>query len=599
MEKTELRKGIIIGAILLFIGTSIVPSINGNVEQQNPAETILNSEINQMNIISLETGRNNQHGWLTYQHDNTRNGVTDAVGAPYNWEEKLTYDIGERVLSPVVGDLDGDGNMEAVFSSDVVSPNQPVYAVDLKTGDLKWSFMAGSAVWSTPTLADLNDDEKLDVVFGTGSNDGHIRALYHDGTLMWDYFTGDSSNSIDGPSGVADVDGDGKPEVLVGGSCYYCPTCDTFFVLNGEDGSLLWGVNIGSTLNAPAIGEFDGDPGVELVMGGYDGYVRVFDGENGNEIWAIQPDASGWIESTPAIVDYGSDGVDDIAVFSGNDIYLLDGSNGNTIWSYPTAGSGLFGGISAGDIDEDEEPEILAYPYYTGLVYALNLDGTLKWTRDVGSDYTYASPAPAIADIDGDSYFEVIVQARSGTIYALNGDTGVVENSFTLGDYSISSPAIADSDGDGIADIITGCDDGNLYVIGNPWANNPPNAPDIAGPASGKAGTEYDYTFISTDPNGNQVYYYIEWGDDATEEWIGPYESGEEIIKSHTWDEQGAYTIRAKTKDIYDAESEWSYLEITMPKNKQSANMLFLQLLERLFGSFPLLEQVLSLPVFN
>jgi outer membrane protein assembly factor BamB len=536
--------------------------------------------------------------WLTYQHDNKRSGATEAVGAAYNWEKKLTYNIGGRVLSPVVGDLDNDGVMEAVFSSDVISPNLPVYAVDLKTGNLKWSFMPDSAIWSTPTLADLNHDGKLDIVFGAGSNDAHIYALYHNGTEMWSYFTGDSTNSIDGHTGVADVDGDGNPEILVGGSCYYCPSCNTFFVLNGEDGSLLWGVNVGATLTAPAIGEFDGDSGIEIVIGGYDGYVRVFDGENGHEIWAIQPYAGGWIESTPAIVDYGSDGIDDIVVFSGNNIYLLDGSNGDTIWNYPTTGSGLFGGISAGDIDEDGELEILAYPYFIGIVYALNLGGSIKWTRDVGSDTIYASPSPAIADIDGDGHSEVIIQARSGVLYALNGDTGVVENSYSLGMQSVSSPGIVDSDGDGVADIITGCDDGKLYVIGNPWVNtnDPPNAPYIDGQVSGKIGKEYEYTFVSIDPDGDDIASYtIDWDDNSGFEVVeGPFDSGEIITVSHTWDEKGTYTIRAKAKDIFDAESDWGYLEVTMPRNKQSVNLQFLQLLERLFERFLSLEQLLS-----
>lgn len=35
----------------------------------------------------------------------------------------------------------------------------------------------------------------------------------------------------------------------------------------------------------------------------------------------------------------------------------------------------------------------------------------------------------------------------------------------------------------------------------------------IEGPPNGKAGTEYEYTFTTIDSEGDDIYYYIEWGD--------------------------------------------------------------------------------------
>jgi PKD domain len=98
--------------------------------------------------------------------------------------------------------------------------------------------------------------------------------------------------------------------------------------------------------------------------------------------------------------------------------------------------------------------------------------------------------------------------------------------------------------------------------------SEPPTPPSITGAASGKAGEEYEYIFNAVEPNGYDVYYYIEWGDDSTEEWIGPYESGEEIKLSHSWNEQKDYTIRVKAKNEYGAESDWATLEVSMPKTK-------------------------------
>jgi len=100
-----------------------------------------------------------------------------------------------------------------------------------------------------------------------------------------------------------------------------------------------------------------------------------------------------------------------------------------------------------------------------------------------------------------------------------------------------------------------------MTILGDPTIiikSLPPYSPSIKGPISGEVKIEYEYTFNTMDPNGNDVYYYIEWGDGSIEEWIGPYDSGEEVTKGHKWDEKGNYTIRAKAKDVRDLKSGWS-----------------------------------------
>ena len=102
--------------------------------------------------------------------------------------------------------------------------------------------------------------------------------------------------------------------------------------------------------------------------------------------------------------------------------------------------------------------------------------------------------------------------------------------------------------------------------------NEPPEKHTITGPTSGKTGEEYNYTFMSTDPEGHDVYYLIDWGDNTSTEWLGLYDSGEEITLSHIWAEQGNHIIKAKAKDVYGLESDWATLEVSMPKTKQSTH---------------------------
>jgi rhodanese-related sulfurtransferase len=126
-------------------------------------------------------------------------------------------------------------------------------------------------------------------------------------------------------------------------------------------------------------------------------------------------------------------------------------------------------------------------------------------------------------------------------------------------------------------------------------SNQPPDIPTVAGTINGKPETEYPYTIFSTDPEGDDVYYYINWSDGTDTIYIGPYSSDEEVIVNHIWTEKGTYVVKVKAWDYYQAESDWGTLEVSVPKNKPYLNTPFLQFLQQHPHLFPLLRQLLGL----
>ncbi len=121
--------------------------------------------------------------------------------------------------------------------------------------------------------------------------------------------------------------------------------------------------------------------------------------------------------------------------------------------------------------------------------------------------------------------------------------------------------------------------------------NSKPNAPIINGPNSGKLGQTLSFKFNAIDPDGDDVSYFIDWGDNSTTGWTRTLPSGTFFNSSHIWTEKENYTIKAKSMDIYGAESDWAIFEITIPKIKVTNLLLFLQ---RIFHRFPFFEKILN-----
>ena len=126
-------------------------------------------------------------------------------------------------------------------------------------------------------------------------------------------------------------------------------------------------------------------------------------------------------------------------------------------------------------------------------------------------------------------------------------------------------------------------------------ANLPPSIPEVDGSTNGKAGVQYTYKFRSTDPDGDDVSYCVNWEDDTGEVCIGPFTSGDEVTDTHKWSKEGSYVVKVKARDIYNAESDWATLTVTMPYSYNKLILAFLELLlERFPNAFPLLRQIMG-----
>ncbi len=126
--------------------------------------------------------------------------------------------------------------------------------------------------------------------------------------------------------------------------------------------------------------------------------------------------------------------------------------------------------------------------------------------------------------------------------------------------------------------------------------NNPPEIPTINGPTNGKVGDTLDYIISSSDPDGDQVYYWVSWFNGCPGIfWDGPHDSGDPITKSHTYDEQGTFTISVQAKDIFDAKSDWVTLEVTIPRSRSSYINLFYRLFQLFPNAFLGLKQIIRL----
>jgi len=134
--------------------------------------------------------------------------------------------------------------------------------------------------------------------------------------------------------------------------------------------------------------------------------------------------------------------------------------------------------------------------------------------------------------------------------------------------------------------------DPTLAIRGDSQAPDKPATP--SGPTNGKTGTTYTYSTNAIDPDGDQVYFLFDWGDNSYSGWVGPFDSDATGSANHKWTTDGNYKIKVIAKDENGVIGEWSDIfTVTMPRNR-ATNTPFLKFLQQHPYLFPILHLLLQ-----
>jgi len=400
------------------------------------------------------------NGGLQQVHDGVL-GTWDTTGAPPD-----TYQIFVTEMFT--------NNSAVTESTKVVldSSLHPGFPIGL---DLVSDGIVSLGLTDHVTAADVDGNGTKEIIVGYNNK---VSVFDHTGTQLpgWPQTIDPQNNGaqIQISPTVADLDGDGSPEILAANSK------NQVFIWSAN-GTLRsgWPKNLAGFMSSIAVDDLNGDGQKEIILAsaGSTG-VRVFD-KNG-VILPGWPFITNGITSPAAIGDVDGDGQKEIVVATLNGptrLYMLK-ANGVVMPGWPKSinpqlpiNLTTFSYPALGDLDGDGTMECVIGSA-NGFVYAFKSDGSNVpgWPQ---ATKAVTVNSPAIGDIDGDGLPEVVAGndriMENGSwadyLYAWHADGAILPNWPVKYDRFISSsffgygaPALADLDQDGRADIIVSSD---------------------------------------------------------------------------------------------------------------------------------------------
>jgi len=312
----------------------------------------------------------------------------------------------------------------------------------------------------SPVVADIDGDGIPDVGIPTAcfAGTGGVYVFDKDGTLVWKYATGDYGTYATPP--VADIDGDGKLEMIF-------PSYAGKIVAVDDDGSQMWAVDKGSGGTRSVIADLTGDPALEVVAGAA-GKTFLLKASDGTELWHTDDR----MLCDPIIADINGDGTTEI-VFSrsGKTVVALNAEDGTVAWTSAAMGQDAQNNIAVlNDVSGDGKPDVVVGARDKKLYVFSGADGTKLW------DYTVIgrSFSAAVADFNGDGFDDVVTTATKADgvtsyVYVLDAKNQVLlwQANIVGKKYHSTerSPSIADVDGDGTPDVLVAGLSQKLYAL--------------------------------------------------------------------------------------------------------------------------------------
>lgn len=518
----------------------------------------------------------------------------DGVG---NWTKTSISNGNFGYGGTAIGDFNNDGFLDAGYG---VHHNGNHPLIGAWTGDGGTSFTEHSTGLATDgedwgmapiDFGDFNNDGWLDIGVGSFGADNGIRAYenLNQGTSWISRSTGLPHNDKSPNAGNwlvwEDLNRDGCLDILMAIE-YVIPQVEHHFIWLG-DGSGNWANNDFSLPAQWLWGSYgldtgdannDGWPDVTFIKkigSNYVPVVYVFDGASWTDASAGLPTSLHY--ASLAFGDLDNDGFLDLVGLeeysSGTKVHAWLGNGAGQWTEIPTIATGIPGSpesVAIADIDHnnyldiiissdqgDYEPGGIRVYKNTNLANELAvtmrnpLGGQvfvpggvrkIEWTSSIPTGTGTVTLEYSLTGNQG-PWYPIVATITDANIYQWTVPNVNTNNAFIK--------ATLYSNGDSISAVTPR----SFSIIGQ---NTPPQTPIVTGPTNGKPNEPYEYTISTIDPDGDTVSYLIDWGDESSSGWIGPYPSGSQVKLSHSWEKPGSYQIRGKAKDANEIESNWS-----------------------------------------
>ncbi len=315
---------------------------------------------------------------------------------------------------------------------------------------LKWTFETQGKIYASPVIADLDNDGKSEVLVAA-SRDKRLICIGCDGEVKWDYRVDDGEgDGIQATPSAIDYDGDGLKEV--------------FFATKGgvvgcvdAHGGLIWRVftNDAIDYSGPVVADVDLDRRIEVVIGSESGTVYCFD-DCGMEKWRYVGD--GPVRGIPAVAwDPATKTTGIFVTFGGGAETCLSGS-GKLLWNFSEPGirKERRSGPAIGLFDDDFQLDVVSVTEDFQVIARDAFSGKELW-RWAGKTTADQTNSIALADFDHRNRLDIVCadgtgQGGAGHVHRLRNGQELWSADVKGG--VVQGPSIGDVDGDGRLEIL-------------------------------------------------------------------------------------------------------------------------------------------------
>ena len=344
--------------------------------------------------------------------------------------------------SPRVADLNLDGIKDIIVGTgrhEFEKTDSAVVALDGATGELLWHVGARDQIFGSATLLDINQDSIPDVFIGGRS--AELKAINgKTGVLIWEYFkesehTKPSSHGLYNfynPQIIPDQNNDGLPDILVanGGDVNAAPDDPNrppgqLMVIDSKLGTLI------ASAKTPDGKETYMSPVVGKVHHSQENLTIIF-GTGGETV-------GGNLYRTT---------LDDLMKQDISEAIVLDSSRNKGYIAPPVLS----------DINQDGYYEVIANAVEGKIIAVDGRSNTLLWSNKIDNTEAYGSIAVGFFNQDSiPDFFTTFTQGvwpklHNSKQLMIDGRTGNIMFSDSLGVVQTGSPVVADFNNDGFDD---------------------------------------------------------------------------------------------------------------------------------------------------